>query len=63
YCYANRRNKEQRRMKDYDPEGEMLYGSLSPEDTVVPLKGRDVPKLDGFFDYTQYGDVSKYIYR
>ena len=63
YCYANRRNKEQRRMKDYDPEGEMLYGSLSPEDTVVPLKGRDMPKLDGFFDYTQYGDVSKYIYR
>ena len=63
YCYANRRDKEQRRMKDYDPEGEMLYGSLSPEDTVVPLKGRDVPKLDGFFDYTQYGDVSKYIYR
>ena len=63
YCYANRRDKEQRKMKDYDPEGEMLYGSLSPEDTVVPLKGRDVPKLDGFFDYTQYGDVSKYIYR
>ena len=63
YCYANRRDKEQRRMKDYDPEGEMLYGSLSPEDTVVPLKGRDMPKLDGFFDYTQYGDVSKYIYR
>lgn len=57
YCYANGRSREQRRMKDYDPEGEMLYGTLSPEDTVVPLKGRDVPKLEGYFEYTQYGNV------
>ena len=57
YCYANGRSREQRRMKDYDPEGEMLYGTLSPEDTVVPLKGRDVPKLEEYFEYTQYGNV------
>ena len=57
YCYANGRSREQRRMKDYDPEGEMLYGTLSPEDTVIPLKGRDVPKLEEYFEYTQYGNV------
>ena len=57
YCYANRRDGEEREEKTYDPDSEMLYGSLEPGDTVVPLKGRDVPRLNDFFDYTQYGGV------
>ena len=63
YCYANHRNGDDRSEKVYDPEGEMLYGSLEPGDTVVPLKGRDIPRLGDFFDYTQYGDISKQIRR
>ncbi len=63
YCYANSRDGEDRYGKTYDPEGEMLYGGLEPGDTVVPLKGREIPRLGDFFDYTQYGDVSKRILR
>jgi hypothetical protein len=43
----------------YDPEGEMLYGKLEEGDTVVPLLGRDMPRLEDYFDYTQYGDVTR----
>ncbi len=61
YCYANNRDGGDRSGKVYDPDSEMLYGSLEPGDTVVPLKGRDIPRLGDFFDYTQYGDLSKQI--
>lgn len=63
YCYANRSDGDRREAKVYDPEGEMLYGHLEPGDTVVPLKGRDLPRLGDFFDYTQYGDLSKQFRR
>lgn len=63
YCYANRREGEDRYEKVYDPEGEMLYGSLMPEDKVILLKGREIPRLGDFFDYTQYGDISKILRR
>ena len=59
YCYANRADPGMRESKAYDPEGEMLYGSVNDDDTIVPLKGRDEPRLSDYFDYTQYGDVTK----
>ena len=59
YCYANRSDGSERSQKMYDPEGEMLYGKLEEGDTVVPLLGRDMPRLEDYFDYTQYGDVTR----
>ena len=59
YCYANRSDGSERVMKEYDPEGEMLYGKLEEGDTVVPLQGRDVFRIEEFFDYTQYGNVRR----
>ncbi|MCQ2071370.1 MAG: DUF1848 domain-containing protein [archaeon] len=61
YCYANRSGESDRREKIYDPESEMLFGGLEPGDTVVPLKGREMPRLSDYFEYTQYGDVSKHL--
>lgn len=63
YCYANHADGSVRSVKQYDPEGEMLYGRLEEGDTVVPLQGRDVPRLDDYFDYTQYGDIRRQILR
>ncbi len=63
YCYANRADGTDRTEKTYDPESEMLYGELEEGDTVIPLKGREIPRLDDYFEYTQYGDVSRYIMR
>ena len=63
YCYANRADGTDRTEKTYDPESEMLYGKLEEGDTVIPLKGREIPRLDDYFEYTQYGDVSRYIMR
>ena len=34
YCYANTENRLRRSEKVYDPEGEMLYGRLEPDDIV-----------------------------
>jgi DNA repair photolyase len=59
YCYANRSDGSERSQKMYDPEGEMLYGKLEEGDTVVPLLGRDLPRLEDYFDYTQYGNVAR----
>lgn len=40
YCYANRISPEQRSSKAYDPNSEMLYGSLQDSDTVKELTDR-----------------------
>ena len=63
YCYANRTKGDARGSRTYDPESEILYGTISESDQIVDLKGRDVPRIDEFFDYTQYGDVGKQIRR
>ncbi|MCQ2079313.1 MAG: DUF1848 domain-containing protein [archaeon] len=57
YCYANHRDDAERTEKVYDPEGEMLYGRLEEGDTVVPIKGREIPRLEDYFDYKQYQNV------
>lgn len=54
YCYANTNDPSSRTEKVYDPEGELLFGTLGPEDEVVPLKGRETPRLSDYFDYRQY---------
>ncbi len=59
YCYANSSDPSTREGKVYDPSAEMLSGSPGPEDEVVPLKGREVPRITDFFDYTQYGRVRR----
>ncbi len=54
YCYANRNDPSTRENAVYDPEGELLYGTLGPDDEVVPLRGREAPRLSDYFDYRQY---------
>ena len=34
YCYANTENRRRRSEKEYDPDGEMLFGGLEPGDIV-----------------------------
>ncbi len=55
YCYANKAKGEARAGRTYDPESEILYGGIGEKDQIVELKGKDLPRLDDFFDYTQYG--------
>lgn len=40
YCYANRISSEKRSSKIYDPNSEMLYGSIRDADTVKELTDR-----------------------
>lgn len=40
YCYANNISPEKRSSKTYDPDSEMLYGSLQDSDTVKELTDR-----------------------
>lgn len=63
YCYANKADPEERSRRIYDPEAEMLFGTLESGDEIVELKGRSEPRLSDFFEYTQYGDVGKQIRR
>ncbi len=48
YCYANKVDPSRRISKVYDPNAEMLYGSLNPRDTVTELGGRDTSRLSDF---------------
>ena len=63
YCYANRAKGDARGSRVYDPESEILYGTISESDQIVDLKGRDAPRIDEFFEYTQYGDVGRQFRR
>jgi len=63
YCYANKAKGDKRAERIYDPEAEMLYGTLGDGDKVVELKGREDHRLSDYFEYTQYGDVGKTIRR
>lgn len=54
YCYANTNDPSSRAGRTYDPEAEMLSGRVGPDDKVVPIKGRETPRVEDFFDYTQY---------
>lgn len=63
YCYANRTKGEARHERTYDPESEILFGEVTARDEVVNLKGREIPRLTDFFEYTQYGDVGKSVRR
>ena len=60
YCYANKVKGAERQGRVYDPESEILYGSVTENDRIVELKGRETPRIEDFMGgYTQYGDVSK----
>lgn len=49
YCYANRASPDLRGSKVYSPDTEMLWGALTPRDTVVELSGREASRLSDFF--------------
>lgn len=51
YCYANKPLNGIRMNRVYNPLSEMLYGTVSENDMVVEIKGRDACRLD---------DISKY---
>lgn len=48
YCYANREDPMMRRSRLYSEDTEMLWGALTPRDTVVGMSGRDGRRLEDF---------------
>lgn len=48
YCYANRPDGRRRSSKRYDPDGEMLFGTLGENDSVVRLSSRPVRRITDF---------------
>ncbi|UAL07330.1 MAG: DUF1848 domain-containing protein [Candidatus Methanogranum gryphiswaldense] len=48
YCYANSSNPEVRIERIYDPQSEMLWGSVDKDDKIVELSTRNVSKIDDF---------------
>ena len=48
YCYANHTDPRARDSKIYLQDAEMLWGSLTPRDTVVDLSSRDVSRIDDY---------------
>jgi len=45
YCYANAANDKSRKKKDYDPEGELLFGTVKDGDRIVELSSRQVMRI------------------
>ena len=48
YCYANRNTDGARKQKEYDPNGEMLFGRVRESDTVIELASRKNSKITDF---------------
>ncbi len=48
YCYANRNTTGSRKSRVYDPENELLYGSVNGSDRIVELASRKVSKITDF---------------
>lgn len=46
YCYANRAHRGSRMARVYNPHSEMLYGTVSEDDVVVDVGGRDAYRID-----------------
>lgn len=49
YCYANRANDSSRASHVYDPESEIIYGSVGPDDDITELRSRKSARLSDFF--------------
>jgi DNA repair photolyase len=45
YCYANASSDENRKRKVYDPEGELLFGTVKDGDRIVELSSRQVTRI------------------
>lgn len=50
YCYANASGGNRRSLRMYDPEAEMLWGEVGPDDRVVDLRSRKESRLSDYFD-------------
>lgn len=61
YCYANRNDGQGRETNVYDPNGEMLFGSLTEGDRVIPMKTRGSSRLEDFFEIAEHGDLSRHF--
>ncbi len=48
YCYANRAADSVRASRTYDPESEMICGSVGPDDTVTEIRTRKSARLTDF---------------
>lgn len=48
YCYANRADGGRRSGRTYDPDSEMLMGSVGPEDVITDVRGRTSARLSDF---------------
>lgn len=51
YCYANRPRNGARMSRVYNPQSEMLYGTVSETDLVIDIKGRNACRIDDLSNY------------
>ena len=48
YCYANRNTATARKQRQYDPKGEMLFGTLRETDTVIEMRSNKNSRIVDF---------------